>query len=100
MFQCQGDCAAQDNNAQMYVYNMKVGTVHWSGLGMVFVLAWSGPLCGADAHCKLTRLCCAAYIYFVCCAEMGYNHYCGRKGLKMPQTAALLAKCRPEGYVA
>ena len=33
-----------------------------------------------------------------CCAEVGYNHFAGRRGLQLPQTAALLAQCRPEGY--
>jgi hypothetical protein len=45
------------------------------------------------------HLLCCEWVCFVCCAEVGYNHYCGRKGLQMPQTAALLSKCRPEGYV-
>lgn len=33
----------------------------------------------------------------LCCAEVGYNHFVGRMGYQMPQTAALLDKCRPEG---
>jgi hypothetical protein len=31
--------------------------------------------------------------------EMGYNHYVGRLGMKMPETAALLARSWPEWQV-
>jgi hypothetical protein len=30
---------------------------------------------------------------------VGYNHYHGRRGLPMPQTAKLLSANRPEKYV-
>jgi hypothetical protein len=30
---------------------------------------------------------------------MGYNHYVGRLGMKMPETAALLARTWPEWQV-
>jgi hypothetical protein len=30
--------------------------------------------------------------------EIGYNHYAGRKGLKMPYTKKVLGKIRPEGF--
>eukprot|EP00878_Enallax_costatus_P021549 GHUV01022820.1.p1 GENE.GHUV01022820.1~~GHUV01022820.1.p1 ORF type:complete len:106 (-),score=20.97 GHUV01022820.1:1547-1864(-) len=33
------------------------------------------------------------------CREVGYNHYKGRMGWEMPNTAAMLAKHRPEKYV-
>jgi hypothetical protein len=31
--------------------------------------------------------------------EMGYNHFVGRLGMKMPETAALLARSWPEWQV-
>lgn len=38
-------------------------------------------------------------VVFHHCREVGYNHYKGRMGWEMPNTAAMLAKHRPEDYV-
>lgn len=37
--------------------------------------------------------------FLPCGWEVGYNHYHGRRGLPMPQTAKLLSANRPEKYV-
>lgn len=53
---------------------------------------WHYCTFGFDQH-AVVPLCWPVVVH----AEVGFNHYCGRMGYQMPQTATLLAKCRPEG---
>lgn len=48
-------------------------------------------LCFSNAFC----CCCCC----TTCRELGYNHYAGRLGISMPETAALLARSWPEWQV-